>query len=415
MDKYNKCKNILKKYNQEHLLDFYDLLDDNKKEQLLNQILNIDFEEIVQLYKNSYIEPEIHDEITPIAYFDRTKLSEEEIDYYHEIGLESIKNKEFAVITLAGGQGTRLGHTGPKGTFELKLARTKKSLFEILCDNFKVVNKLYNVNIPWYIMTSESNNQATIDFFEENNYFNYPDKNIHFFMQNKLPITDIKGNLMLNELHVINEASNGNGDVYASLQKNNIISKLKKQGIKWVFICGIDNVLVKPVDPLFLGLTIKNNYEIASKSIFKEDDEPKNAVFANRNGRPSILMLNEITEEMDEAKDSEGNYLYRDTNALCHLYSIDALKKCASLNLPYHRAYKKNTFINEEGMKQIPETPNSFKFEKFIFDAFEHFDKMLLLRVEKNKEFAPIKDLDGMHEATKLYEKEGIRGEVRFN
>lgn len=119
MDKYNKCKNILKKYNQEHLLDFYDLLDDNKKEQLLNQILNIDFEEIVQLYKNSYIEPEIHDEITPIAYFDRTKLSEEEIDYYHEIGLESIKNKEFAVITLAGGQGTRLGHTGPKGPVRL--------------------------------------------------------------------------------------------------------------------------------------------------------------------------------------------------------------------------------------------------------------------------------------------------------
>lgn len=305
--------------------------------------------------------------------------------------------------------GTRLGHAGPKGTFELKLAHEKKSLFEILCDNLQVVNSLYNINIPWYIMTSEDNNNATIEFFEDNNYFNYPDKNIHFFTQNKLPITDVHGKLMLRELHIINEASNGNGDIYRALQKNNIISKLKKQGIKWIFICGIDNVLVKPVDSLFLGLTIKNNFEIASKSIFKEDNEPKNAVFANRNGAPSILMLNEITDDMYQLKDSNNNYLYRDTNALCHLYSINALEKCINFNLPYHRAYKKNTFINEEGMKQIPETPNSFKFEKFIFDIFEYFDRMLLLRVEKDKEFAPIKDLDGMSEATKLYEKEKFK------
>lgn len=300
------------------------------------------------------------------------------------------------------------GHSGPKGTFELKLAHTKKSLFEILCDNLKTVNNIYNINIPWYIMTSEDNNQATIRFFRENSYFNYPNKNIHFFMQNKLPVTDVKGKLILRELHLINEASNGNGDIYTALKQANIISNLKQQGIKWIFICGIDNVLVKPVDTLFLGLTIDKNYEIASKSIFKEDTEPKNAVFANRNGKPSILMLNEITEEMNNLKDENGNYLYRDTNALCHLYSIDALEKCTILDLPYHRAYKKNTFINEEGMKQIPESPNSFKFEKFIFDAFYHFDKMLLLRVEKNKEFAPIKDLDSMSKATKLYEKEKL-------
>ena len=415
MDKFEKCKNILKEHNQEHLLDFYDLLSDRKKTMLLNQILRIDLKEICELYKNSYIEPEKNDVITPLPYIDRTKLTEEEIDYYYEIGLNSIKNNEFAVITLAGGQGTRLGHTGPKGTFELKLVHAKKSLFEILCDNLNIINNSCHISIPWYIMTSTNNNKATIEFFEENNYFNYPNKNIHFFTQNKLPITDVKGKLMLSELHVINEASNGNGDVYNSLNEHNIISDLKQKGVKWIFICGIDNVLVKPVDPLFLGLTIKNNYEIASKSIFKEDGEPKNAVFANRNGHPSILMLNEITEEMNASRDPEGNYLYRDTNALCHLYSINALEKCATLNLPYHRAYKKNTFINEEGMKQIPESPNSFKFEKFIFDAFDHFDKMLLLRVEKNKEFAPIKDLDGMHEATKLYEKRSDENEDGSN
>lgn len=406
--KYNKCIDILEKYNQRHLLNFYDILNGEKRELLLDQILRINFEQICDLYKNSYIEPEKHDTITPLPYVDKAKLSNKEFKYYNKIGIETIKNHEFAVITLAGGQGSRLGHTGPKGTFELKLAHTKKSLFEILCDSLKVVNYLYNISIPWYIMTSENNNQATIDFFEENNYFNYPNRNIHFFTQNKLPVVNENGKLMLNELYRINEASNGNGDIYSSIKKNNIIEELKKQGIKWIFICGIDNVLVNPVDTLFLGLTIAKNYEIASKSIFKEDPNGKEAVFANRNGKPSILMLDEITEEMNDLKDSDDNYLYRETNALCHLYSINALEKCTTLELPYHRAYKKNTFINEEGMKQIPESPNSFKFEKFIFDAFEHFDRMLLLRVAKSKEFAPIKDLEGMHEATKLYEKEKI-------
>ncbi len=404
--KYNKCKDILEKYDQKHLLSFYDILNGEKRELLLDQILRINFEQICNLYKNSYIELKKHDTITPLPYVDKTKLSNKEFKYYNKIGIEAIKSHEFAVITLAGGQGSRLGHTGPKGTFELKLAHTKKSLFEILCDSLKVVNYLYNISIPWYIMTSENNNQATIDFFEENNYFNYPNKNIHFFTQNKLPVVNENGKLMLNELYRINEASNGNGDIYSSIKRNNIIEDLKKQGIKWIFICGIDNVLVNPVDTLFLGLTIAKNYEIASKSIFKEDPNGKEAVFANRNGKPSILMLDEITEEMNNLKDSDDNYLYRETNALCHLYNINALEKCTTLELPYHRAYKKNTFVNEEGMKQIPESPNSFKFEKFIFDAFEHFDKMLLLRVAKNKEFAPIKDLEGMYEATKLYEKE---------
>ena len=382
--KYIYCKNILNKYNQIHLLNFYEFLDYNKKEKLLDQILRIDFEQISNLYKNSYIDENKNDVISPIPYFDVTKFSNSETEYYSKVGLKSIKNNEFAVITLAGGQGSRLGHSGPKGTFELKLADAKKSLFEILCDNLKIINDLYNVNIPWYIMTSEDNNNATIEFFKENNYFNYTNNNIKFFKQNKLPITDIKGKLMLRDWYIINEASNGNGDIYKSMKKHNILTELRENGIKWIFVCGIDNVLAKPVDTLFLGLTIDKNYEIASKSIFKENTDPKNAVFANRNGKPSILMLDEITDEMYEMKDENNNYLYRDTNALCHLYSINALEKCANFDLPYHRAYKKNTFVNEEGMKQIPETPNSFKFEKFIFDAFSYFDRMLLLRVEKD-------------------------------
>lgn len=158
--------------------------------------------------------------------------------------------------------------------------------------------------------------------------------------------------------------------------------------------------------PYSFGLAINENVEIGSKSIFKEDCEGNLSVFCLRNGNPSLVHYDEITSKMNEAQDENGNYCYRDANALCHLYTLEALEKCAKLDLPYHRAFKKNTFVNEEGMKQIPDVNNSFKFEKFIFDAFSYFDKMLLLRVNKEKEFAPIKDLVGMNVATKLYIKE---------
>jgi len=404
-----KAKEILSKYHQEHLIVFLDELSDSKKNSLINQILNIDFQKIHQLYINSQKESnDSNDVITPLPYFIKNNFSDDQIEHYENIGINSIKNNEFAVVTLAGGQGSRLGHNGPKGTFELDLAPKKKSLFEILNDNLKEIQENLNVTIPWYIMTSTANHKATLKFFEENNYFNYPKEHVHFFSQDNLPITDINGNLILEEPYKIKEASNGNGNVYEAMQKKGIIDDLKKRNIKWIFIGGIDNILLKIVDPLLLGLSIEHNVQLASKSLFKKDPMEKEYVFCKRNGKPSLLDYNNITEDISLAKDENSNYLYRETNMLSHLFSIHALEKCITLELPYHRAFKKNTFVNEEGMKQIPDKPNSFKFEKFIFDAFEYFDDMLLLRVNEDEEFAPIKNQEGKNTpetATKLYIK----------
>lgn len=409
-----KAKKILSKYNQNHLIAFWDELSDSRKKSLVNQILNTDFQKIHDLYINSkQDESTSNDIITPLPYFVKNNFTDEEIKYYENIGINAIKNNEFAVVTLAGGQGTRLGHNGPKGTFELDLAPKKKSLFEILNDNLKQIQEDYNITIPWYIMTSSSNHNATIKFFEENNYFGYSKEYMYFFDQDNLPITDTQGNLILEDIYKIKEASNGNGNVYEAMDKHKIIEDMKKRNIKWIFIGGIDNILLKIVDPLFLGLCINKNMQIASKSVFKKNALAKEYVFCKRNGKPSLLDYNDITEEMSLAKDENGNYLYRETNMLSHLFSIKALEKCTTLNLPYHRAFKQNTFINEEGMKQIPDKPNSFKFEKFIFDAFEYFDNMLLLRVNEDEEFAPIKNREGKNTpeaATKLYNKNVILG-----
>lgn len=309
------------------------------------------------------------------------------------------------------------GHTGPKGTFELDLPSKKKSLFEILNDKLrKIVNK-YDVYIPWYIMTSKSNDLATKKFFEDNNYFNYPKNKIVFFMQDYMPILDLDGNLLLCETYAIKEESNGNGNVYKALDKNKIISNMKNFGIEWVFICGIDNVLLEMVDPIFIGLTVDKNVKIASKTILKENPYQKECVFCLKNNKPSILNYNYITEEMSMAKDFNGNFLYRELNVLSHLFNIEALEKASKLKLPYHRAFKKNIFINDEGMKQIPEYNNSYKFETFIFDAFESFDDILLLRVKKD-EFAPIKNTFGLNNpdfATKLYIKHQLNRLIYIN
>lgn len=298
------------------------------------------------------------------------------------------------------------GYKGPKGTYMLNLKPIKKSLFQIIAENIIKTNNKYNVIIPWYVMTSEENHNQTISFFALNNFFGYPKEKIKFFKQSKLPLINTDGKLILQEPYLIKEASNGNGNVFKSMERANIIEDMHNLGIKWICFGGIDNVLLKNVDPLFLGLTIGNNLEIGSKSIFKKEALEKTAVYCKKNGKPSILDYDDITLELSESKISgTSTYLYREANMLSHIMSIDAVEKVKDIELKYHRAYKKNAFVNSEGVKQVPDKPNTFKFENFIFDAFSYFDDMLLLRVDENEEFAPIKDFTGIYNPDTAIEK----------
>lgn len=409
MSEPSQILKVLKKYNQEHLLNFWSELNEDQKQSLQNQLNSIDFAKVDKLYKSlktiSIPQGEI---VEPLDYFIKNEFSAKERRNLENQGTAMLKSGQYAVVTMAGGQGTRLGHKGPKGTFELNLFPKKESLFEILANKIKKANKRYNIEIPWYIMTSETNNGDTISFFESKNYFGYDKEKIKFFIQNKLPLVDTNGKILLSETYQVYEASNGNGNLFESLKENNMISDMKNRGIKWIFISGIDNILVKIADPIFLALTINNGTEIGAKTIFKKDPYSRDWVFCKKNSKPAMLGYERITDEITNAN-IDGRFLYREINILCHLFSIDALEKISNIDLPYHRATKKNTYINEEGMKIVPEAPNSYKFETFIFDAFRFFDKITLLRVQEEKEFAPIKDPVGIYSpdaATKLYLKE---------
>lgn len=409
MDKLTKVKQILKEYKQENLLYFYDELSDEEKEILLNQILTIDFENIFSLYHNSMILKEVKkEELSPLPHFEKETFSEEEISFYTSIGESIISSGSFAVITMSGGQGSRLGYKGPKGTYPLDLEPEKKSLFQIMCEDLKRTNERYNITLPWYIMTSEENDKQTKDFFESHHFWNYPKDKITFFTQGKLPTITTEGNLILQEPYLIKEASNGNGNVFNAMKKHHIIEDLESKDIKWMSFGGIDNVLLKNADPFFLGLTVKNNYQIASKSIFKEKPLEKTAVYCKKFGKPAILDYDDIDISLSVSRYEDGTYKYREANMLSHLMDLNAVKKISNISLSYHRAFKKNAFVNEEGMKQVPDKPNSYKFENFIFDAFSYFDDMLLLRVNPNEEFAPIKDFTGIYNpdtAKEKYEK----------
>ena len=390
----DEVKSILKKYNQEHLLNHYDKLDDKKRTELLDQIRNIDFELVTELYNSTKQQKSNNrDEITPMNYLDKFKLNDQ-YKYYEAIGKKAIKEGKLAAVTMAGGQGTRLGHNGPKGTYDIGLD-SHKSLFELLSDNLKEEGKKYGVVIPWFIMTSRENNKQTIDFFEKHKYFGYQkNKNIFFFEQGELPMMDTEGKILIGEDGLVKLAADGHGGIYESLVKTKMTNKMRELGVEWVFIGGVDNCLVKMVDPVLMGIAIDKKVTVACKSVVKANPHEKVGVFCRRNGRPNVIEYSEITDEMAEATDENGELLYGESHILCNLFSIDAIERMGAEPLPYHVAFKKAKYIDKDGKLVEPDSPNAYKFEAFLFDAFGEVDDMAVLRVKREEEFAPVKNSD---------------------
>ena len=389
-----EVKATLKKYGQEHLLNHYETLDDAHKQKLLDEIKSIDFELINSLYQNAEkTQDNEGDVITPIDYLDKYKLNDQ-YKYYENLGKKAIKEGKLAVVTMAGGQGTRLGHNGPKGTYDIGLD-SHKSLFELLCDGIKEEAKKYDVTIPWFIMTSRENNKETVDFFEKHKYFGYQkDKNLFFFIQGELPMVDTEGKILIGEDGLIKLAADGHGGIYESLVKTGMTKKMREMGVEWVFIGGVDNCLVKMVDPVLMGVAIDKNVTVACKSVVKANPQEKVGVFCKRNGKPNVIEYTEITDEMAEARDEDGELLYGESHILCNLFSVGAIERMGAEPLPYHVAFKKASYLDKDGKIVKPDSPNAYKFEAFLFDAFGEVDEMAVLRVKREEEFAPVKNSD---------------------
>ncbi len=409
MDKISETIETLKQYGQEHIVRLLEKLDEEKKQELIEQIGHIDFHQMMELYENTKKEVEIKEnKIEAIPYLDKAKLTNEQKEEFNELGEEILKNGQYAVVTMAGGQGTRLGHTGPKGTFKLDVYGKGKYLFEILIENLKEANNKYGATIPWYIMTSKENNAQTVEFLEKNNYFGYDKNYVTIFTQSELPLVNTEGKFLINKEFKIKEASDGNGGTYSSLRASGALADIKERGIKWVFIGSVDNALLKMADVTLLGMAIEKNVQIASKSVVKANPHERVGVFCKMNGHPKVIEYTELPEKMAEEVDENGELRYGESHIMCNLYSIEAIEKISQEPLMYHSAFKKNSYIDENGKEIVPEEPNSYKFESFIFDAFEFFDDIAILRGKREDDFAPVKNKEGVDSpktAKELYEK----------
>ena len=407
MERVEKAMEKLNNLNQEHIVAWMNKLSDEEKIKLANQVENLNIKQVVDLYNNLSKTFEIgNKKIEKISAIDLSKLPKEDFDSYKSIGIETIKNNEYAVITMAGGQGTRLEHNGPKGTFMVHLNNGDKYLFQIIVEALQKANNKYGVTIPWYIMTSDENNDQTLAFLEEHNYFGYPKTSVKLFKQGKVPLISNEGKLLIAPNKLIKEASDGNGSIYASLKNDGILAEMKEKNIKWVFVGGVDNILLRIVDPLLIGITISQGNKIASKSVKKASPKERAGVFCKIDGKPGIIEYSELPEEMAEERDEHGDLVYGDVNILSHLFNISALEELSNLQLPYHIAEKKSDYLDENGNLVKPEGKNVYKFESFIFDAFSNYDEMSILRVKREEEFAPIKNKEGNDSpetAVKLY------------
>ncbi len=409
IEKTQEVIDLLEKNGQEHIIKFMQTLNDEERERLEDQILTIDFHQILELYDNTKKKFEIKEsKIEAIQYFDKEKISSSKKSQLDSLGEKIITSQKYAVVTMAGGQGTRLEHTGPKGTFKLDVYGKGKYLFEILIDNLKEANKKYGVIIPWYIMTSKENYAETKNFLEKHSFFGYDKNHVILFQQGELPLIDKNGKLLIGKNKLIKLASDGNGGTFTSLRTSGALADMKERGIEWVFIGGVDNVLLKMADTTLLGLAIEQNVQIASKSIVKANPQEKVGVFCKMNGHPKVIEYTELPEKMAEEIDSNGELKYGESHIMCNLFTIEAIEKISKETLIYHQALKKNSYLDEYGKEINPQDANSYKFEAFIFDAFPLFDDIAILRGKREFDFAPVKNKEGVDSprtAKELYEK----------
>lgn len=386
---YKEIKQKLENLGQEHLLRFYEELNEEEKDILLNEINSIDFEACDINYRSGQ-----SDNISPIRAM-TVKEIERQKEAFYAAGIEALKNCRVAAVLLAGGQGTRLGFDGPKGTLNIGLTR-ERYIFQMHIEALKKVSEDAGRPVPLLIMTSEINDKATRSFFEAHDYFGYDKNSVFFFVQEMAPATDWDGKVYLKSKGHVALSPNGNGGWFRSLKRAGLLEKIKAMGVEWLNVFAVDNVLQKIADPYFAGATILSGYPVGAKVIRKAAPDEKVGVMCLRDGHPSIVEYIDLTEELMEAKDENGERLYNFGVILNYLFRLDALEEIADKNLPLHVVNKKIAHIDEEGNEINPSEPNGHKFEQLVLDMIEMMDNCLVYEVIREEEFAPIKNAHGV-------------------
>ena len=325
-------------------------------------------------------------------------------------GLEAIRSCKVGAILLAGGQGTRLGFDKAKGMYNIGVNK-ELYIFEQLIRNLQKVTDEAGAFVPLYIMTSDKNDEQTRAFFAEHDFFGYNKDYVKFFVQEMVPAVDFDGNVLIEAEDSLAMSPNGNGGWFSSLIKAGLDADLKEKGVEWLNVFAVDNVLQQIADPVFVGATILSGCVSGAKVVRKCDPYERVGALCLEDGKPSIIEYYELTPEMAEATNEAGSLLYGFGVILNYLFSVDKLFDIAEKQMPLHIVEKKVPYLDENGNFIKPEAPNAYKFETLILDMVYMMDNCLSFEVEREKEFAPVKNatgVDSVESARELLQKNGI-------
>lgn len=403
---YKDAYEKLEKYGQLHVLKYYDELPEEKKEALLSQIGELDFGILKYCKENTTNQK---GKISPLAAMQLPEI-EENKEKYTRIGVEEIQKGKVAAVLLAGGMGTRLGSEHPKGMFDIGLTRPVY-IFQRIIENMLDVVKQTDTWVRLFVMTSDKNHDMTVDFFEEKGYFGYNRDFVKFFIQDVVPASDYDGKAYMEEKWKIATSPNGNGGWFSSMNKCGLLDIIKDDGIEWLNVFAVDNVLQRIADPCFVGATIAHECVVGAKVVKKNSPDERVGALCLEDGRPSIVEYYELTDEMKKAKDSEGNPAYDFGVILNYIFRTQKLLEIMDRQLPLHVVEKQIPYMDEEGKYVEPDTPNGYKYETLVLDMIHQVDNCLAYEVDRDREFAPIKNatgIDSVETARKLCRKNGI-------
>lgn len=381
-----ELKSFLSPVHQEHLLEGFENLSKTEQEILAQEIRSQDFDFINHLYRkhspSSEALPWEEFSFFPMPF----SLAEEDSrrEMWEETGNLLLERGEVAAFLVAGGQGSRLGFEGPKGAFDIGLP-SGKSIFQIQAERLLHLSNRAGKPIPWCIMTSPLNHEATVEHFETHQFFGIPRESIRFFPQGMICALDENGKALKSSPEHLALVPDGNGGCFQALARSGTLAWLIEKGIRYVFLYGVDNILVKVCDPLFIGSLAGDTQSMsASKAVEKRTAEEKVGVFGYKNKKPAVIEYSDLPAELRDQKFPDETLAFNSGNIAIHLFRIEALKKLQSSPLPWHAA-RKTAFGHS----------NLWKFEQFLFDAFPILGSMKLFGVSRENEFAPVKNSNG--------------------
>jgi UDP-N-acetylglucosamine/UDP-N-acetylgalactosamine diphosphorylase len=383
---------------QGHIFAFWEKLQEKQRQNLLKQVGEIDLgllEHLIELGLTPEKYTHGKQELTPapvITLTDRHKRD----SAARQLGEKILNQGKVAAVLVAGGQGTRLGFDGPKGVYPVTPVK-KKSLFHLHAEKLLALNRKYEMTIPWYIMTSRTNHDQTIRYFETNKFLGYRHEEIYFFRQDMIPAIDQRGKLLLDAQDHIFMNPDGHGGSLKALWKSGALADMQTRGIQYIFYFQVDNVLLRICDPVFIGYHAQNQADMSSKVVRKSGPEEKIGVVCYIDGRLGVVEYSDLSKEDMYALKPDGSLKYWAGSIAIHMLSVDFVERETrdGFKLPYHIAFKSIPYLDDRGVLINPHEKNGIKFESFIFDALLDAENVVSLEVEREQEFSPLKNDKG--------------------